>query len=101
MPARVGIVGWANNSGLGNAAYDFARHLAFAKWLVIDHPELGVNQTMLDERCVVRPMMIEVDEVEAWLRGLDTVFSIQTGYVRELWTPGRRGSVGSPPTVSR
>lgn len=87
---RVGLVGFAGDTGLGNAARDFYIHLPFARWLVIDHPRFGINRSCLDNRCTIGGVNMPGAAVDAWLDGLDAVFAIQHGYVPQLCQRAKR-----------
>lgn len=91
--ARVGLVGFACATGLGNTARDFYAHLPFDRWLVLDHPRFGLNRTGLDDRCQIGSLEMPGAEVAAWLAGLDAVFAIQAGYAPDLWRLARRRGV--------
>jgi glycosyltransferase involved in cell wall biosynthesis len=82
---RVGLVGFACDTGLGNAASAFAEHLPFARRLVLDHPKFGINPARLDDHCTVGRIDMPAADVDAWLDGLDAVFAIQSGYAPDLW----------------
>jgi glycosyltransferase involved in cell wall biosynthesis len=80
---NAGIVGFSCATGLGNATWDFYRHLPFARWLVIPHPQLGVDEGRLDARCQIQKDPLGL--VEEWLDGLDVLFSIEREFVPGLW----------------
>jgi glycosyltransferase involved in cell wall biosynthesis len=85
----VGLVGFACDTGLGNAASTFAEHLPFARRLVLAHPTFGINPTRLDDRCALGSLDMPGEAVDSWLDGLDAVFAIQAGYAPDLWRRAR------------
>lgn len=86
MTAQVGIVGYCCSTGLGIVAQDFYKHLPFARWLVAENTFLGVDRAQLDSSCRIVDSSFTATNLEAWLKGLDAVFSVEHGYVPGLWT---------------
>jgi glycosyltransferase involved in cell wall biosynthesis len=86
MTAHLGMVGLCCNTGVGVANQDFYEHLPFARRLVVPQYMHGVDYARLDDRCLVGSQTMDVRSLEQWLTGLDTVFAIQQGYVRNLWS---------------
>jgi glycosyltransferase involved in cell wall biosynthesis len=90
MSYRVGLVGYCCATGLGIAAREFYEQLPFARWLMIEHPWLGVEHSRLDESChLIRTRETSYPEiyieVKRLIAGLDAIFAIERGYIPGLW----------------
>ena len=84
MSGRIGLVGYACDTGLGVAARDFFHHLPFERFLVIPHPRFGAEPP-IDPRVRVLPVTAAGRDLRRWLSGLDGIFSIEICYLSRLW----------------
>lgn len=89
-----GIVGYCCATGLGILTRDFYRHLPFARWLVVEHPQLGVDAAHLTPSCERSFESAGHGVLERWLTGLATVFSIEREYLAGLWAVAKKKGVG-------
>jgi glycosyltransferase involved in cell wall biosynthesis len=87
---KVGLVGYACATGLGNATLDFYRNLPFERFLVIPHAQLAWGDSALDSRCHFCPLTATERDLKQWMHGLDGVFSIEHSYIARLWPLAKR-----------
>lgn len=52
---EVAVIGYNCATGLGQANWDLFRLLPCAKWVVLEHPQYGIDRSRLTSNCVVVP----------------------------------------------
>lgn len=82
---RIGIIGRADNTGLGVETWEFCRHFDVRPLILSleNHPELATKYKTFPER-FKNPIIvydnISDDELKQYLKGLDVLFTIETPY---------------------
>lgn len=98
---RIGLIARADDTGLGQQSREFHRHLDPAKTLIVDLTEQsasGKDLTIHPDRfpgegtSIVRGIPTDAD-LELWLDGLDTVFTMETPYNYRLYSLARQRGI--------
>ncbi|MGI5216265.1 glycosyltransferase [Nocardia sp. CA-290969] len=92
---RIGLIGRAENTGLGIQTWEFARHMHPAKTLVVDLTA-GTTRRLYPERFPGAKIIQGIPDrrhLEEFVDGLDVVFTAETPYNYDLFTVARAAGV--------
>jgi len=95
---KIGIIGRADNTGLGIETWEFCRHFPEAKTLIVEFESLypGPTYKIYPAR-FNNPVIVTEQpndyEIRAFLEGLDVLFTIETPYNRRTYQIAREMGV--------
>ena len=95
---RIGIIGRADNTGLGIETWEFCRHFPEAKVMIVEYESLYPGQIykIYPERfnnpVIISERPVESD-LEAFFKGIDVLFTIETPYYPKAFDIARRMGV--------
>lgn len=93
---RLGIIGRADNTGLGVETWEFCRHFPEAKVLIVNFESLGSLYKIYPERFnnpVIVDRMPSESDLEAFFEGIEVLFTIETPYYPKAFNVARRMGV--------
>jgi len=83
MKKKIGMIGYLCNTGLGCQIQDYKKNLPIDSHYVIPHPNIGIDEDKLDDRCVVG---IPVDD---WLKSIDVLVTIESAFIDDVFTKAK------------
>ena len=95
---RLGLIGRADDGGLGNLLAEFARHLRPDRVVIMDLGEFGRSAVHLDryeglDYRVCHGTALDLDSMDWLLDGCDVLYTAETSYNDALWSRAREKGV--------
>jgi len=94
---RLGIIGYANNTGIGNMLLELARQFEISAYLVIPNVDKGTYPELVKgltkEMIVADKWQPSNEEVDWLLDRCDTVLTVETDYRSSLFERAKRAKV--------